>query len=342
MERLRRSIRAGWCHKVVFAVGDLLALLAALCWAVSGVTISLGAKDKNADSGAFISILVTVLLAAVVWMLIGWPAGAPKLNGQGIVWFAVAGALTIFVGRVFFHSSIQWLGSVRSSSVKRLAPLFSVLLGVTLLDEPVTPKLVLGMVLIFGGFGILIHESIVTRAKAESVIHGAAPAKTGFWSNPGFAYGSISALAYAAGHITRKFGLLYMPDPAFGVLVGSITGAILFIATALVVDSYRSAVWSTFHKFNPWLLAAGVLASVGQLLFFAALDFSTVSRVALIASTEVFMTMIIMVLLMRNREKVTVSVFVAAVLGLIGAGIILMDRAPTADPAKQSGAFYTS
>ncbi|MES2977851.1 MAG: DMT family transporter [Pseudomonadota bacterium] len=311
-------------------MGDLLAFLAALCWAASGVTIALGAKDKSGDNGAFLSILITLLLAAAVWLVIGWGAGTPTLDGMGMLWFAVAGALTIFVGRVFFHSSIQWLGSVRSSSVKRMSPFFSVLLGVTLLDEPVTHKLVLGMVLIFGGFGILIRESMVTRARAEPAVPGAAPAGTGFWSNPGFAYGTISALAYAAGNIARKFGLLHLPDPALGVLVGSVTGALLFVATALVVQSYRAAVWSTFHKFNPWLLAAGVLASAGQLLFFAAIEFSTVSRVALIGSTEVFLTMLIVVLLVRNREKVTSSVVVAAVMGLVGAGIILTDRAPAA------------
>ena len=307
-------------------MGDLLAFLAALCWAASGVTIALGATDKDANNGAFLSILVTLLLSALVWLVLGRQASAPMLNGLGMLWFAVAGALTIFVGRVFFHSSVQWLGSVRSSSVKRMATFFSVLLGVTLLHEPVTQKLVLGMVLIFGGFGILIRESIIARAKTEPATTGAAPLKKGFWSNPGFAFGTISALAYAAGNIARKFGLLHMPDPAFGVLAGSITGVISFVATALVVDSYRAAVWSTFHKFNPWLLAAGVLASAGQLLFFAAIDFSTVSRVAVIGSTEVFLTMLIVVLLVRNREKVTLSVVVAAVLGLVGAGVILTDR----------------
>ena len=317
-------------------MGDLLAFPAALCWAASGATIALGATDKEADNGAFLSILVTLLLFAAVWLVLWRQAGAPMLNGQGMVWFAVAGALTIFVGRVFFHSSVQWPGSVRGSSVKRMAPFFSVLLGVTLLDEPVTQRLVLGMVLIFGGFGILIRESVMARAKTEPATTDAAPVEKGLWSDPGLVYGTISALAYAAGNIARKFGLLHMPDPALGVLVGSITGAILFVATALVGHSYRAAVWSTFHKFNPWLLGAGVLASAGQLLFFAAIDLSTVSRVALIGSTEVFLTMLIVVLLVRNRENVTLSVVAAAVLGLIGAGVILTDRPPAVVALKQS------
>ena len=47
-------------------MGDLLAFIAALCWAASGLTIALGARDKNADNRVLLSILITLLLAAVV------------------------------------------------------------------------------------------------------------------------------------------------------------------------------------------------------------------------------------------------------------------------------------
>ena len=45
---------------------DLLAFIAALCWAACGLTIALGTRDKNADNRVFLSMLITLLFAAVV------------------------------------------------------------------------------------------------------------------------------------------------------------------------------------------------------------------------------------------------------------------------------------
>ncbi|NBW79902.1 MAG: EamA family transporter, partial [Betaproteobacteria bacterium] len=113
---------------------DIIALLAAMCWAGANTFIARGSSHQGGDNGAFLSILMTVLIAGVVW-LIGGGTDRQLLNLEGLAWFVIAGALTIFVGRVFFHSSVQYMGAVRSSSVKRLVPLFSVLLGVLCLGE---------------------------------------------------------------------------------------------------------------------------------------------------------------------------------------------------------------
>jgi drug/metabolite transporter (DMT)-like permease len=115
-----------------------------------------------------------------------------------------------------------------------------------------------------------------------------------------------------------------MPDPAFGVMFASMVGALLFLLMATVAQSYRNAVRSTFTRFNPWLFAAGVLASVGQLLYFIAIDYSTISRVTLIVSLEVFVTIFLMVVVFRSREKMTPAALVAAALGVTGTVVILL------------------
>jgi hypothetical protein len=53
-----------------------------------------------------------------------------NINTTGLIHFAIAGMLTLFLGRVFFHGSIQYLASLRGSSVKRMIPFFSVVFGV--------------------------------------------------------------------------------------------------------------------------------------------------------------------------------------------------------------------
>lgn len=303
-------------------MGDLVALASAFCWAGANVMIARGVRDtRGADNGAFLSILLTVALSAAVWLFTG--LAISRLNLAGMLWFALAGAMTIFVGRLLLYSSFRRLGAVRGASLKRMAPFFSVLLGVSLLGDRITPGLLAGMVLILCGIAALIYESQL-KARASGAIE---PVGSFWqrWFNPGFIFGTVSALAYALGNVARKYGVAELPDPVFGTLFGALAGTALFVLAGLVAPSYRTAVKSTFTQFRPWLLAGGFFGSAGQLLFFVAIDLSTVSRAALIASSEVFLTILLSVAIFRH-ERLTRWVVIATVLGALGTVAIVDDR----------------
>ncbi|MGE4240482.1 EamA family transporter [Ramlibacter sp.] len=290
--------------------GDAIALVAAVCWAIANLTIARGARS-SADSGAFLSILMTAALSGAVWLAAGGlgrlaPAAASPV---GLGWFVVGGLLSLFFGRVLMYASIHWLGAVRGSSVKRLGPVFSVVLAVLVLGETLNMTIVVGMFLIFAAFAVLVAENgAAARDTAPT------PARR----NPGLWLGVVSAFAYAAGNIARKWGLEVLPDPTLGVFVGAVAAGMAYLASALFVASYRQAVVATFTHFNPWMIATGVLSSAGQVLFFVALDRSTVTRVTLIVSAEVFITMALSVWLGTNRERLTRPVWLAAALGFAG------------------------
>jgi drug/metabolite transporter (DMT)-like permease len=311
-------------------MGELLALLSACCFAASNVTITRGAGAKGQDNGAFLSILLTAAIAGA-WWLAGIPGrGLPRLQGASLLWFAGAGILTIFIGRVFLYASIQRLGAVRASAVKRLSPLFSVLLGVVLLGESFDGPMACGMLMIAASFGVLIRQSL--RAAGAAVVPAAesaaaaAPPRSlrATLANLGFFYGPVSALAYACGYVARKQGLQGMPDPAFGTMFGSIVGALVFVLIAQFVDSYRRALRLTFSVFNPWLFAAGVLSSAGQLLYFAALNSSTIARCAMIGSMEAIFTIFITVAVSRSFKQLSGPVLLAAALGVAGTAFIML------------------
>lgn len=306
--------------------GDLIALLAATFWACANVTIARGSGGKGDENGAFLSILLTVGLAAVIWLAQGVYRGWSQLNTTGMLWFALSGALTIFIGRVFLHSSLQYLGAVRATSVKRLSPLFTVVFGVTLLGDHLDAGLIFGMLLIFSGFAVLLYESHMALKSGVSVSRIDDRSGLGRWVNLGIVYGVVSALAYSVGNIARKVGMTHLPDAALGTMFGAAVGTVLFVLTALGVQSYRNAVIATFTRFNPWLMAAGVLASFGQLMYFLALDLNPVSRVALIASIEVFLTILLMVVVFPKREKLTGAALAAAAFGVAGTIVIITAR----------------
>jgi drug/metabolite transporter (DMT)-like permease len=241
------------------------------------------------------------------------------------------------------------LGAVQASAVKRLNPFFSVLLGVLVLGEPFDSIMMIGMLLIFSSFGVLLKQSMAPTSGSATPTNGSATPTNGSatptngsatprssgsesaarsWAakltNLGFFYGPVSALAYATGYVARKQGLIALPDPAFGTMLGSVIGAVFFVLAAQFVDSYRHAVRNALTTFSPWLFATGVLSSMGQLLYFMALSHSTISRVALISSMEVFVTIFLTVVIFRSREQLSVPVLLAAGLGVAGTAFIVL------------------
>jgi drug/metabolite transporter (DMT)-like permease len=301
-------------------MGELFALMSACCFAIANVTIMRGSSAKGEDNGAFLSILITAALACIVWLYHGLRVGWPVINLPGLLWFGGAGVLTIFIGRVFLYASVQHLGAVKASAVKRLNPLFSVLLGVLVLGETFDSNMVIGALLIFTSFGLLLLKPSSVRAA-----DGVAPQRSfvATLANLGFFYGPASAMAYATGYVARKQGLTLIPDPAFGTMLGSVIGAMVFVLAANFIDSYRQAMRGALTVFNPWLLAAGILSSMGQLLTFTALTYSSISRVALISSMEAVFTIFMSIVVFRTRENLTLPILLAAGLGVAGTAFIV-------------------
>jgi drug/metabolite transporter (DMT)-like permease len=296
--------------------GDAFAFASATCFAISNVTIARGARPDAEDNGAFVSLLLTVAISGVAWVALGIARGFPQVTGRSLWWFAGAGVFTAFVGRVFFYESVQRLGAMRSSALKRLNPFFSVVLGVLVLGETLTHGMGIGLALILASFAVLVMGT--QRAAAADA---PTASRIGRW---GYAYGVISALGYSSGYLLRKMGLAEAHDALLGAMVGCLVGALLFLATAAFNADYARAVRSTFARPNPVLIAAGVMSSFGQILYFAALNEIAMSRVALISSMEVFVTLFLGFAFLRGHERLTPALLSAAALGVAGTAFIFM------------------
>ncbi len=303
-------------------MGEALAILSMTLFALTNITIVRGHDGKSRSSGAFLSIVITFLMSTLIWLLMVLRNGWPDVNATAVGWFALGGFLTIFIGRVLLYASIQHLGAIKASAVKRLNPFFSVLLGVLILGETISLPMMVGMLLIVMSFAVLVRQAVfLTGEKSEGVKPHSAFDR---FMNLGYLYGPVSALAYAAGYVARKQGMMEFPDSALGTMIGALTGIILFIITSRFVNSYRDDLRKTFTVFNKWFLMAGCLSTFGQIAYFTALNYLAISKIALITSMEVFMTMILSTVFLLNKEKLTVDVIVAASLGFLGTVFVIL------------------
>jgi len=303
-------------------VGEVLAIVSMTLFALTNIAVSRGHDGKSRSSGAFLSIAITFLMSGLIWLLSVLRGGWPELNREAVAWFAFAGFLTIFIGRVLVYASIQHLGAIKASAVKRLNPFFSVLLGVLVLGETISGPMAFGMLLILLSFAVLVRQAVFFAEEGERIAQRQSLFRR--MANLGYLFGPISALAYASGYVARKYGMDILPDAAFGTMVGALSGIVFFVVASGFIRSYRDDLKRTFTVFNKWFLVAGIVSSLGQICYFAALKYIGISKIALITSMEVFMTMILSTLVFLNKEKLTVDVLVAACLGFLGTVFVIL------------------
>jgi drug/metabolite transporter (DMT)-like permease len=305
--------------------GEAFALLAAAFFAASGVAVAKGVARRGhqghqgGDHGVALSILITVVLAAAVWLATPG-AGAIVSAGPalytGILWFAVSGVLTIFLGRTLLYQSIAHVGAIHSSMLLRLHPFFSLLLAGVILGEAISTTAGAGMALILLSFGLLLRRTFGTEARAPSAKHEGRP------SPIHYAYGPASAFSYGLGNIARKHALAIVPDSSFGTLISALAGVVSVAVAALFMERYRSAFTGVFRNASRWQVAAGLFASAGQLAQFAAIKHIEVSRAVMISSAEIFLSMFLAVYVLKTEKRPDAMTLLAAALAMVGVVLV--------------------
>lgn len=135
--------------------GDLLMLLAALLWAASTVAARPAAKHMSPLLATFHSAWIGTLALApgVVWE---WWRGS-ALHMSPLAWTGVAyvGIFPSAVAFLAWNYGVSRIGAGRASVFNNLLPLFTAILAVLLLGEPLTLAEVLGGLLILVGVSLV-------------------------------------------------------------------------------------------------------------------------------------------------------------------------------------------
>lgn len=140
--------------------GDALALAAGTLWGLTTLVIRASAMGRaSAEKTLFYQVAVTALVAPVLSLLLGEPW---SLQYSHAAWVSLA--LQTVVGA--FASYLVWMWMLRHypatqmSSFTFLTPVFALVFGVALLDEPLTLQLVLALV------GVAVGIVLVNRKPA--------------------------------------------------------------------------------------------------------------------------------------------------------------------------------
>jgi drug/metabolite transporter (DMT)-like permease len=146
-------------------LGDALGVLAACMWAGTTLTVRASALNQApAEQTLMFQLVVSGVVLGASALLIGerWPAHISPL-GWGSLAFQIA--IVTFASYLLWFWLIRHYPATRISVFTLLTPVFGLLAGVLLLDEPLTTRLVLGLLAVVTG--IVLVSRPARSAKAD-------------------------------------------------------------------------------------------------------------------------------------------------------------------------------
>lgn len=291
----------------VSLVGVGFAVLAAVALAVQSLAVRLGTRTRSLTDVIAVMFAVNLLVFVPVAGVTAYPQY--DLTPTAVGAFAVAGILGSLVARVCYFVGIAQLGSSRTEPLKALLPLVAVATAVLVLDEQVTPTLLVGVaLLVAGGVAVTI----------ESRSNPAAPTGRALWV--ALAFPLAAALLLGIDPIFTKLGLAEGTSALVGVTVrvlAAATGFGLYLAWRATQTGRRPGIDA-----NRWLLAASVANTTYLLAYYAALALTPVAVVTPILGASTLFVVAGAALFLQRDERVTWRLGAAAT--LVVAGVVFV------------------
>jgi uncharacterized membrane protein len=129
-------------------------LSAALGFGGSAVFARVGLQHMRSTTGTLVSLIV----GCVIIFILAFSLHADEimaLTGIAFLWFLLSGLLNFPLGRLLNYTGVRIVGVSRATPLIGAAPLFAMILAITIGGETINLLTLLGTLLIVGG-GVLI------------------------------------------------------------------------------------------------------------------------------------------------------------------------------------------
>lgn len=280
---------------------QFFALLAALSFAIANVTVRHGMRYSTPLTATFVSLIVHT---AVLWSALLLTRGIPAVKLLAIGAICLTGMVQPAM-RFFQYKGMDKIGASRAVTLRNTYPVLTIVIGITLLGEQLTPPGALGAVLVV--LGIFFSSwKLEQQFKHFHWLHAVYPL--------------ITATLTAFVHPLRRYALLLSKEPLF---FAALVGPISLAAFAVYYGSPFSAeklVWNR-RAMIPFLVS-GTGETLAVLFLLLAYANGPVVTVAPISSTVPIWTMLLAAVFLRNVEHFTRSSIVGSL--LVVAGVIVI------------------
>jgi drug/metabolite transporter (DMT)-like permease len=283
-----------------------LAGLAGAALGALAVAVRWGMRRVDTQLGA----LAAVAIGAVLAVAAATPATATHGLDLGALWpFLVAGLIAPGASQIYLTLAVRHAGPSRAAILMGTAPLISILIALSVLEEPFRPLLVCGAALIVLGGATLARE----RARPQH------------FRARGAALALLCALLFGMRDNLVRWGARDSHPPALQAAASSlVAAAILLLAHGLILR--RARLWQDLRHAVPAFAPAGLALASGYGALLAAFDRGDVSIVSPLSATGSLWAVLLGALLLRGSEAVGRRTVVSALLVVAGASLIGVAR----------------
>jgi drug/metabolite transporter (DMT)-like permease len=283
-----------------------------------GVTQTLNRKSNQLMGpfrtafGLLLVVEVALLASSIISGQIDRLVGAP---GWALISFAMATLFHFGGGWTLLAMSQQRVGVARTGALVSAAPLIGAIAAALLLDEPLRPLTVVGVLVVVGGVALL---SLSTSARTEAV--GSAP-------NPGWGlpwHALTVAVLWGLSPILTRKGLEGLPYPILGLTFGiGVTVVLYGIGLALSRGwgnrvSARALMWVTLGGLT------GALAISAQWISF---NLTTIAIALSLQQTAVLVVVALAPIMFREPiERLSSRLLVGTAAILAGTTLVVLQR----------------
>lgn len=287
-------------------MGYVLAILSALCFSITNITLKKGMKHSPHNGVWIITFINAIVLGIVLLFSFALFHVPIPLHPLGVIFFILSGLLINVVGRGLLYMGIRQIGSSKAVAIKNLAPVITFLFAIIVINEQITMWPFIGMMLIFIGLfllGIQFFQDETSQVQ-----------KTGYYIS------LFCAVGFGLGQGISKHAMAYLPNPYFGVFVGTLAALICLS----VIEGCRGRIRQHLHstKENPYYVWAGILTSMALLFFYLSVSYIPVSYAVAILAIDPVLTVILVTFFLKKEETISKLIVFVTTIVFIGAVII--------------------
>lgn len=262
---------------------QFLALCTAVSYAAANVSVRRGLRHSSAATATLVSLIVhTVFLGGAVLAM----GRAPTVAVLALFLIAVTGLLQTGM-RLWHYTGIEKVGTSRAVTLRSTHPIFSVLIGITILQEQATPAIVSGTLLVVGGI-------VLTSWHADEQIAGFR------WHH--LLFPMVTALITGIVHPIRRYAMSIADEPLFFAAIVGVISLLCFSSTLTFPSMRERIVWDS-RSLAPFVVA-GVFEASAVLLMLTAFVSGPVVLVSPIAATSPIWTLMMSAVFLRDLEHV--------------------------------------
>lgn len=301
-------------------MGVVLGLAAGLFFAAFTVLVRIGMRDRAADDGLLMTILINTLLLGGVALFMAWP----PFDGPGIAALLIGGVVGTVFGRASSLRAVRRIGPTRTNAFQTGIPVVSAIAGWLVLDEAVSLGEAVGGILVIAGLLRLVKRSAAVPAGQGQT--NAAPAlaaqTTERRTAVGYLYAAAAPVFFGLAFVARKWGLQQFPGAVIGAFVGSMAAFVVVTASDAFGGRLRERVQHNIREI-PWpFVWAGVASGAALLSQFTAFAYVPAWVVGLLQGTQPLWTLGLGYLFLRQEEHIDAQLVTSILLVVAGVVVI--------------------